>query len=382
MKPRPKHNARRIIREKVEAAGSTFSPTTTRYNSEWKKWRGESVEKLQGQPMVEVEVWDRDSQHPGRVSVVNSTSKTGIMTDEDERVSAERLTNARPIVSVSGGKDSTAMCLHLMEMGYTRDDFDRVFMDTGWEHASTYAYLDKLEETIGPITRLKADIKVRDEHREHVAHFEERIGFESPMIRRMFLYTGFPSRVRKWCTKELKIQPLQKHLDSLDFEFVNLVGIRKEESPRRAKMQEWEYHDSWDCWVWRPLIDWKEKEVIDIHRRFSLVPNRLYLNGSTRVGCWPCISSRKKEIVQLGDERVSLIRDLEVLITELHRKKKGEDELMSTFFQSPLRHRFKVMAIDDVMSWSRTSRGGSQFEMFATEEPTCVRWGMCEHKGN
>jgi len=27
------------------------------------------------------------------------------------------------------------------------------------------------------------------------------------------------------------------------------------------------------------------------------------------------------------------------------------------------------------------SGGGSQFEMFAAEEPTCVRWGMCEHKG-
>jgi len=291
----------------------------------------------------------------------------------------ERLKNARPIVSVSGGKDSTAMCLHLFELGYAKDDFDRVFMDTGWEHRNTYGYLDKLEETIGPITRLRAKIKVRPEHREHVAHFEERLGFPSPMVQRMFLYTGFPSRTRKWCTRELKIEPVKKHFESLDYEFINVVGIRHEESPRRAKMTEWEFNDSFDCWVWRPIIRWKEKDVIDIHRRFNLVPNRLYLNGSTRVGCWPCINSRKKEIKNLDPERISLIRDLERVISQL-RAERTENNSPATFFQSPLRNRHDVMFIDDVMSWSNTSRGGRQFELFAAEEPTCVRWGMCEFK--
>ena len=34
------------------------------------------------------------------------------------------------IVSVSGGKDSTAVCLRMFELGYTKDDFQRVFFDT------------------------------------------------------------------------------------------------------------------------------------------------------------------------------------------------------------------------------------------------------------
>ena len=128
------------------------------------------------------------------------------------------------------------------------------------------------------------------------------------------------------------------------------------------------------------MIDWKEKDVIDIHRRFNLVPNRLYLNGSTRVGCWPCINSRKKEIMHIDNDRISIIRDLENLCTKLRRERKGDEQPPATFFHSPVRGT-AIMTIDDVREWSTTARGGKQFEMFSSEEPTCVKWGMCEFKG-
>tara|TARA_R110002020_G_scaffold40025_1_gene118436 strand:+ start:194 stop:1078 length:885 start_codon:yes stop_codon:yes gene_type:complete len=291
----------------------------------------------------------------------------------------ERLKDARLVVSVSGGKDSTAMCLHLFELGYSKNDFDRVFMNTGWEHANTYKYLDELEETIGPIIRLKKEVKVRDEHIEYIKHFEDRLGFESPFVRRVFLHQSFPTRLHRWCTRVLKIDPIKDYFKELDYNFVNVVGIRKEESLRRSKMDEWEWSDSFDCWVWRPLIDWTEKDVIDIHRRFNLLPNRLYLNGSTRVGCWPCINSRKKEIMHIDEERISLIRDLEETCTKLRRERRGEDQPNATFFHSPVKG-VPIMTIDEVRSWSNTARGGKQFELFSAEEPTCVRWGMCEFK--
>jgi 3'-phosphoadenosine 5'-phosphosulfate sulfotransferase (PAPS reductase)/FAD synthetase len=284
--------------------------------------------------------------------------------------------NGKLIVSVSGGKDSTAMCLHLFELGYTKDDFDRVFMDTGWEHASTYEYLDELESTVGKIIRLKAEVPIPESARSAVEQFEKRLGFESPFIRRVFKYQSFPSRRIRWCTRELKIAPVTAYFDSLDYEFISVVGIRKEESLKRSKMEEWEYSDHWDAWVWRPLINWTEKDVIDIHHRFGLVPNRLYLNGSTRVGCYPCINSRKKEIKNLEDERISLIRDLEIELTKMRRARKGEDQHPATFFSSPTRG-VQIMTIDEVRNWSLTTYGGKQFEMFSGEEPTCVRWGMC-----
>lgn len=53
------------------------------------------------------------------------------------------------VVSMSGGKDSTATALVAMEMGY---DFVGAFADTGNENEITYEYIDFLER--------KLDIKI------------------------------------------------------------------------------------------------------------------------------------------------------------------------------------------------------------------------------
>jgi 3'-phosphoadenosine 5'-phosphosulfate sulfotransferase (PAPS reductase)/FAD synthetase len=65
--------------------------------------------------------------------------------------------NIRHIVSVSGGKDSTATLIHAMNR-VPHEQIIPIFCDTGNEHAITYQYLDDLERHIGfPIVRLKAD---------------------------------------------------------------------------------------------------------------------------------------------------------------------------------------------------------------------------------
>ena len=283
-------------------------------------------------------------------------------------------TDKKIIVSVSGGKDSTAMCLDLLEQGYSKSDFIRIFADTGWEDKKTYAYLKQLEDTIGDIIILKAEIEIKEEYREYIEEIENMLGFESPMVRQSFKYLFFPSSVNKFCTKKLKIEPIKKYFDNLDDDYVNLVGIRKEESPRRSKMTEWEYNDYFDCWTHRPIIDWNEKQVIDIHHRFNLVPNKLYLEGYHRVGCYPCINSRKSEIKLLDPHRVSVIRRMEKIFSLL-REAKGKKP--ATFFYPVLKSNHETMYIDRVMEWSKTTRGGQQFELFSTDEPTCVKWGMC-----
>ena len=57
------------------------------------------------------------------------------------------------VVSLSGGKDSTAMLLMMLERGMQIDDI--LFCDTGLEFPGLYTHLDKLEKCIGrPITRI------------------------------------------------------------------------------------------------------------------------------------------------------------------------------------------------------------------------------------
>lgn len=59
------------------------------------------------------------------------------------------------IVSLSGGKDSTAMLLRMLEEKMPVDII--LFCDTGLEFDAMYKHIDKLEKYINkPITKLKA----------------------------------------------------------------------------------------------------------------------------------------------------------------------------------------------------------------------------------
>ena len=294
------------------------------------------------------------------------------------------------LVSVSGGKDSTAMCLNLIKQGYVPGlDFMCVFADTGWEHLGTYRYLDRLEYLVGKIHRVKAHIEVREEDLEFVKEIERDLGVdESPLVRRILKYYFFPTRLRKWCTHELKLLPIKQFINDLldsdegDWEdIINLVGIRREESFKRSTYPEWEMHPVLPVLTHRPLIDWTEADVIKIHQEFNQVPNRLYLNGSTRVGCYPCINSRKLELKLLDPKRVDVIRKLE----EYCQNKKNKDKI--TFFASK-RKDVAMMSIDEVIEWANTNyykkkkSEEEQLELFHKEDEhdTCSKWGMCEFK--
>jgi hypothetical protein len=176
---------------------------------------------------------------------------------------------------------------------------------------------------------------------------------------------------------------------SLDGEVVNAIGIRAAESAARAKLSAWEYQPGFDCDVWRPLLNWTEQDVIDIHQRHGLEPNPLYLRGAERVGCWPCIFSRKREIALVADltpERIEEIAQLEAELgdgAEERMVDDGKSRNRPTFFHpkghEPERNDF--VPIERVVEWARTGRGGKQMLMFDVEPAGCVRWGLCESHG-
>lgn len=59
-------------------------------------------------------------------------------------------------ISLSGGKDSTALLLFVLEKSI--ENIIPVFADTGNEHEQTYDYLEYLEQTLNiKITKVKAD---------------------------------------------------------------------------------------------------------------------------------------------------------------------------------------------------------------------------------
>lgn len=116
----------------------------------------------------------------------------------------------RHIVSLSGGKDSTALAIYLRDR---IPDLEYVFCDTGEELPETYEYLDQLEAVLGkPIQRLNPDRPFR--------HYLE-------------IYRGvLPDARTRWCTRKLKIEPFEKFVGE-DLVY-NYIGIRADESNRKG----------------------------------------------------------------------------------------------------------------------------------------------------
>jgi 3'-phosphoadenosine 5'-phosphosulfate sulfotransferase (PAPS reductase)/FAD synthetase len=126
-------------------------------------------------------------------------------------------------------------------------------------------------------------------------------------------------------------------------------------------------------------LNWTEAEVIELHARYNVRPNPLYLGGASRVGCYPCIFARKNEIRHLAataPERVEHIAQLEERVTQL-RQAATPGAAQATFFKSK-RPDVPKMSIREVVEWSRTKGGEVIDDVAEQEEQGCMRWGLCE----
>lgn len=307
------------------------------------------------------------------------------------------------MVSVSGGKDSTALLLLAVER--QPENLQAVFADTGHEHQQTYDYVRYLEQATGvPIRWVRADFS------EQIARKAEFVrtkwaekGVDAAKIKSalktlqptgnpfldLCIWKGrFPSTKARFCSEELKRNPIieQVQMPLLDagHSVISWQGVRADESPSRALLKERECVGTWpesggELWNYRPILQWTAEQCFDMHRKHGIKHNPLYEQGMGRVGCMPCIHSRKDELLEISKrfpEEVARVAEWERIVSEA--SKRGR----SSFFhasEGSVLHGQNTIA--HAVEWAKTSRGGRQYDFLRAQDdgPLCSSiYGLCE----
>jgi len=185
------------------------------------------------------------------------------------------------VVSFSGGKDSTAMLLRMIEEEWKIDEI--IFCDTGMEFPAMYQHINKVERYIGrKITRLKAENSF-----EHMMHEHEKTRGKNKGKRGY----GWPDFQNRWCTSYLKQDVIRRHLKQYD-NIIEYHGIAIDEAHRAGKNK----HKT----INYPLIEWNMTEQDALNYCYSKGFNwdGLYEHFN-RVSCWCCPLQSIPELKQL-----------------------------------------------------------------------------------
>lgn len=219
------------------------------------------------------------------------------------------------VVSFSGGKDSTAMLLRMIEEKMPIDII--LCCDTGLEFPEMYEHIDKVEKYIGrKITTLKAEKDFMYYATEHnrVVNSDKIPGVKPGETVKGY---GYPTVFSRWCTRALKTDIISRYLSDLrrDYELIEYVGIAVDE-PKRERDKNY------------PLIEWNMTEADCLQYCYDRGFNwgGLYEIWD-RVSCWCC------PLQSLGD-----FRKLKTHRPELWAELKEMDRKISKTLRPNIQH--------------------------------------------
>jgi 3'-phosphoadenosine 5'-phosphosulfate sulfotransferase (PAPS reductase)/FAD synthetase len=305
------------------------------------------------------------------------------------------------IVSVSGGKDSTALLLLAIER--QTENLQAVFSDTGHEHPQTYEYVQYLSETVFPIRTIRADFtKDIERKREYVRAKWPEKGVSPEVVERalsvlrptgnpfldLCIWKGrFPSTKARFCSEELKRNPIIEQVQMPLLEQGHTIwswqGVRADESLARRNLTELEEVGG-GLWNYRPILQWTAQDCFDMHRKHGVKHNPLYEQGMGRVGCMPCIHARKDELLEISrrfPEEIERVAEWERIVQAA--SKRGT----ATFFAAASLGHHENEGAQEVgqiyrhVEWAKTSRGGKQYDFLRVQNdgPLCSSiYGLCE----
>lgn len=184
------------------------------------------------------------------------------------------------IVSFSGGKDSTAMLLKMLEDNWTIDEI--IFCDTGKEFPDMLNHIEQVKKYIKDkynmeITILKAEKNFDYYMFDHIKTHGKNKGKKG---------YGWATMRCRWCTSNLKNNVINNYLKSKygKGKYIGYIGIAYDEH-KRIKDKRY------------PLVEYEmtEEECLQFCYDRGFTWNGLY-EKFDRVSCWCCPFKRLKEL--------------------------------------------------------------------------------------
>lgn len=247
------------------------------------------------------------------------------------------------IVSFSGGKDSTAMLLMMLERGEPVDYI--LWCDTGLEFPQMYDHIEKVGRYIGEkygkhITRLVAEKPFSYYLLEKEKTRGKNKGCKG---------YRWPSAKNRWCTGVLKREPVRKFLQAHGWRRADVnmyIGIAADE-PRRIRDE---------CY---PLYDWgiTERQALEYCHAHGFNWGGLY-DDRERLSCWICPLQRAHDLKLLYRDFPELWKKLKRLNTEVvELSRQG----------GPRVYEFKQMVLKDMTLQERENRIKKELDLEARE---------------
>lgn len=248
-----------------------------RYKTIW--FNGNRLLRLssKGKPTIINECPHRDSLFKRHITaeILYKANKSTLDKLEKEAISfikeivncySERI----PIVSFSGGKDSTVVS-YLVRRALETNKVPHIFGNTTIEYPDTLNYIKKF-------FRNNRGIPFQENSSMHT--FIEMCSLIGP-----------PSRINAWCCSVFKASPIASIVNRINGEHgvISFEGIRKKESARRRSRQKSYFNKKIVHQLSAyPILEWKEIEVWFYILIKGMDFNYAYRRGFNRVGCMYC----------------------------------------------------------------------------------------------
>lgn len=246
------------------------------------------------------------------------------------------------IVCFSGGKDSIAQTLYLLELGANIElHYHKVGNLFDWSCTESYVKAFAKAFNLPLYISYREGGLIREVYRENEGlqdvlyqaipggEFIRLKSKKSNTTKRKFPAVNADLRTR-WCSSTQKIDVLKRVIANNpkfnEGRFIVCTGERKQESAKRSTYEDIIDHATKskkrEVYQWRPVLGWSEHEVWNIIEKYKVQPHPAYELGWSRCSCELCIFGSPNTWASLAD-----LDPEKVLILDAH-----EQELSHTIY--------------------------------------------------